>query len=476
MPNTPKEWREFLFYKLPTMLGDFLILYLVMRLLAEYLLWSGVPYPYERYFSAGIFALLLVSYLVVIWGLVPLRLTDRRRDLVSIFDRGVAQAFIIWAVFSGLVSLVYKYEISLRLSIGQLLLSMILIGSWHLLIAYFIRSARTSGKNSRSMVFVGYDENQQTIIRSVLSDSDVSGFRIKGVFADVGQTVLPSGVKVLGKEADAIDYLGRKDMADYIFCSVDPADNPSLVGGLIAISEQHLIKFYYVPQFKGYVRNKMEITQFDGVNVISLHDEPMNSIPAKVVKRLFDILISGLFLCTVYPFVWIVCAIGIKRADPSGPVLFRQRRTGYNGKEFDCLKFRSMRSSADADTKQAVEGDSRVFPFGEFLRRSSIDELPQFINVFKGDMSIIGPRPHMLHHTEIYSDLIGNYMVRHLVKPGITGWAQVNGSRGETRTVDDMRDRVEKDIWYIENWSPELDIRIFFMTIHQLMGKDDKAY
>ncbi|MBQ9310475.1 MAG: exopolysaccharide biosynthesis polyprenyl glycosylphosphotransferase [Bacteroidales bacterium] len=476
MPNTPKEWREFLFYKLPTMLADIAILYLVMRLLAEYLLWSGVPYPYERYFTVGIFALLLVSYLIVIWGLLPLRLTDRRRDLVSIFDRGVGQAFLTWAIFSGMVSLVYKYEVSLRLSIGQLFLSMILLGIWHLLCAYFIRTARVSGRNTRSLVFVGYDDNQQQIIRSVLGYDDTSGYKVGGIFADVDASVLPEGAKLLGPVADAPDYLEKKDSADFIFCAVDPADNPALVGRLISISEQHLIKFYYVPQFKGYVRNKMEITQFDGVNVISLHDEPMNNVAAKLLKRACDVVISGLFLCTVYPFVWIFCAIGIKRADPSGPILFRQRRTGYNGREFDCLKFRSMRASSDADTKQAVEGDSRVFPFGEFLRRSSIDELPQFINVFKGDMSIIGPRPHMLHHTEIYSELIGNYMVRHLVKPGITGWAQVNGSRGETRTVEDMRDRVEKDIWYIENWSPELDVRIFFMTVSQLMRKDDKAY
>ena len=136
-----------------------------------------------------------------------------------------------------------------------------------------------------------------------------------------------------------------------------------------------------------------------------------------------------------------------------------------------------MHQSTDADTKQAVKGDSRVFPFGEFLRKTSIDELPQFINVFKGEMSIIGPRPHMLHHTDIYSELIGDYMVRHYAKPGITGWAQVNGSRGETKEVSEMKKRVDLDIWYIENWSISLDISIFFMTIWQLLkGGGEKAY
>ena len=136
-----------------------------------------------------------------------------------------------------------------------------------------------------------------------------------------------------------------------------------------------------------------------------------------------------------------------------------------------------MHPNTQADTLQATKEDSRTFRFGRFLRRSSLDELPQFINVFKGDMSIIGPRPHMLRHTEVYSELIGDYMVRHLAKPGITGWAQVNGCRGETKELSEMKDRVEKDIWYIEHWSVELDISIFFMTAWQILTrKGDKAY
>ena len=220
----------------------------------------------------------------------------------------------------------------------------------------------------------------------------------------------------------------------------------------------------------------IDIAQLGNVNVISLHEEPLNTPLAKFVKRSADVFFSGLFLVTLFPLVWLVCAIGIKLSSP-GPVFFKQKRTGYEGKEFWCYKFRSMHASADADTKQAVKGDSRVFPFGEFLRKSSIDELPQFINVFRGDMSIIGPRPHMIHHTDIYSDLIGDYMIRHLAKPGITGWAQVNGCRGETKELSEMKDRVEKDIWYIEHWSVELDVSIFLQTVWQILRhEDEKAY
>jgi Sugar transferases involved in lipopolysaccharide synthesis len=237
-----------------------------------------------------------------------------------------------------------------------------------------------------------------------------------------------------------------------------------------------MVRFKYVPGMEGYPKRKMNISQLGNVNVISLHEEPLNTPLAKFIKRSADVVFSFLFLITLFPLIWIICAIGIKLSSP-GPVFFKQKRTGYEGKEFWCYKFRSMHQSADADTKQAEKGDSRVFKFGEFLRRSSIDELPQFINVFKGDMSIIGPRPHMLHHTDIYSDLIGDYMIRHLAKPGITGWAQVNGCRGETKELSEMKERVEKDIWYIEHWSVELDVSIFFLTLWQLLRhEDEKAY
>ncbi|KAA2646233.1 undecaprenyl-phosphate glucose phosphotransferase, partial [Alistipes onderdonkii] len=153
-----------------------------------------------------------------------------------------------------------------------------------------------------------------------------------------------------------------------------------------------------------------------------------------------------------------------------------QERSGENGQTFRCIKFRSMRVNADADRVQATRDDPRKTRFGDFLRRSSIDELPQFINVLKGDMSIVGPRPHMLQHTEQYSKLINKYMVRHLIKPGITGWAQVTGYRGETHSLSQMEGRVRRDIWYLENWSLLLDIRIIFMTVWNALRQDENAY
>ena len=176
-------------------------------------------------------------------------------------------------------------------------------------------------------------------------------------------------------------------------------------------------------------------------------------------------------LSWLYP----IFAIWIKLSS-KGPVLFKQLRSGVNNEEFLCFKFRSMAISGDSDSKQATQGDARITKFGAWLRKSSLDELPQFFNVFMGDMSIVGPRPHMLLHTEEYSELINKYMVRQLVKPVITGLAQIRGYRGETKELKDMEGRVKFDVWYIENWTLSLDISIILQTIWNVFKGDEKAY
>ena len=193
------------------------------------------------------------------------------------------------------------------------------------------------------------------------------------------------------------------------------------------------------------------------------------------IKRIFDIFFS-LFVCVfilswLAPILWLLIKLESK-----GPLVFKQAREGINGKEFICYKFRSMRQNSSADLKQASKNDSRITEIGKFLRKTSLDEFPQFINVFRGDMSVVGPRPHMLKHTEQYSALIKKYMVRQLVKPGITGAAQIRGFRGETKELNEMEGRVKWDVWYIENWTFFLDINIIFKTIFDVFKGDEKAY
>ena len=203
--------------------------------------------------------------------------------------------------------------------------------------------------------------------------------------------------------------------------------------------------------------------EIGGLPVISVYDTPLDSFDA-IVKRLEDVVLSSIILCLIaIPMLFIAAAV---KFTSKGPVIFKQRRYGINGEEIMVWKFRSMTTCDNGDVVvQAKKGDARITKVGAFIRKTSLDELPQFINVLQGKMSIVGPRPHAVAHNELYRDQISGYMQRHLVKPGITGWAQVNGWRGETDTLEKMQRRIEFDLFYIRNWSVWLDLKIVFKTV-----------
>jgi putative colanic acid biosynthesis UDP-glucose lipid carrier transferase len=205
----------------------------------------------------------------------------------------------------------------------------------------------------------------------------------------------------------------------------------------------------------------------------SVRVTPLSRTHHAAMKRGLDVLISFVFLTSLFPLIYVVLAIAIKLSSP-GPVFFVQEREGKMGRRFRCYKFRSMQ--LNADTQQATQNDPRTTGVGRFIRRTNLDELPQFINVLKGEMSVVGPRPHPMWLNEKFSPLIQNYMMRHFVKPGITGLAQIHGFRGETKRTEDMEGRVAKDIWYMENWSLGLDIRIIFKTAISMFQADKNAY
>ena len=257
-----------------------------------------------------------------------------------------------------------------------------------------------------------------------------------------------------------------------MYCAV-PENKKNDVQHIISLAERNAIDFYYVPQFSKYISRRFEIENFGPVPVLSVHPQPLNNPVNKAVKRLFDLVVSSLFLL-LSPIIFIPIAIGVKLSSP-GPVFFRQQRTGYRGKSFECLKFRSMRVNDKSDTLQATKDDPRKTKFGNFIRKTSLDELPQFINVLRGDMSIVGPRPHMVQQSHQYSELIDKYMLRHTIKPGITGWAQVNGFRGPTDELWKMEKRVEFDVWYAENWNFMLDMKIMFLTVVNAIIGDQNA-
>jgi putative colanic acid biosynthesis UDP-glucose lipid carrier transferase len=209
--------------------------------------------------------------------------------------------------------------------------------------------------------------------------------------------------------------------------------------------------------------------------VLSLRKEPLDDVGNRIKKRLYDIVVSSLVI--MFILSWLVPIISLLiLLESRGPIFFVQERSGKGGKPFKCIKFRTMRMNKDANEKQATKNDSRITALGRFLRKTSLDEMPQFINVFLSDMSVVGPRPHMLKHTDDYSKLLNHYMIRHFLKPGITGWAQIHGYRGEIKMFEDINNRIEYDIWYLENWSLWLDTRIILMTAFNVAKGEKNAY
>jgi Undecaprenyl-phosphate glucose phosphotransferase len=347
-----------------------------------------------------------------------------------------------------------------------------LIMFWRYLSIKLIKLYRKSGYNYRRVVIVGGGEVSQQL-NDYFNSDDVLGVRLLGVFSDSDFSFeIKDSVKT--GTLDSLEQFALKNDIDEIFYTM-PLTYTKKIKGLVDFCDKYMIRFKVVPDFRGFIFKRVNIDFFNDVPVITLREEPLTDFINRFTKRVFDLIFSLLTIIFVLSWVFPFIAILIKLSS-KGPVLFKQSRSGVNNEEFLCYKFRSMTMSEEADTKQATKGDVRITKIGAFLRKSSLDEFPQFFNVLMGDMSIVGPRPHMLKHTEEYSALIQKYMVRQLVKPGITGAAQVKGYRGETKELEDMEGRVRLDVWYIENWSLSLDINIIFHTVWNAFKGDEKAY
>jgi len=242
---------------------------------------------------------------------------------------------------------------------------------------------------------------------------------------------------------------------------------------IIELCESRFIDFEIVPREFDIIEGGARFVNENNLPILKPHIEPLQKLRNKLLKRGFDIVFSLLVVMFIFPWLFLLIAITI-RLESKGPIFFVQQRTGYWNESFGFIKFRSMTVNKESNTKQATRNDTRVTKIGAFLRKTSLDELPQFLNVLMGQMSVVGPRPHMLKHTEEYSQLIETYLVRHKVKPGITGWAQINGYRGPTDTLDKMEKRVEYDVHYMKNWTFLMDVRcVIFTAINMVRGEEN---
>ena len=342
---------------------------------------------------------------------------------------------------------------------------------WRVFVRLSLKLYRRKGYNFKRVVIVGAGKNGMELYQ-VMKDDLSYGFNICGFFDDniALKDALPN---YLGSTNEVEDYVLKHEI-DEIYCTL-PGTNDGKIVRLLNFAEKHMIRFYIVPEFYRNVKKSMVMEMMESIPLLTIRREPLQSMYNRCLKRAFDLLFSSVVLLTIYPILYVILGVLIKLSSP-GPILFRQKRTGLYGRDFECFKFRTMRVNAEADTMQAVKDDPRKTRIGNFLRKSNLDEFPQFVNVFLGDMSVVGPRPHMLKHTEQYSALIEKYMVRHLVKPGVTGWAQVTGYRGETKTLEQMEGRVKRDVWYIENWTFFLDLKIIIVTVLNMFKGEKNAY
>ncbi len=335
--------------------------------------------------------------------------------------------------------------------------------------AYYIRKQYPL---NRKVVVIGYNELGKKLVDNFRKTNrfiSVEGFfddeyKINGVQPD-----LP----ILGKISDAVDYALNNNVFE-IYSTVSPERN-LYIYDLAHQAETNFIRFKFVPDFRMFINRNVHIDFARNIPILSLRTEPLENLDSQIKKRTFDIIFSLLVIFLVLSWLIPLMAILIK-LDSKGPVFFTQLRSGKNNKPFLCYKFRSLRVNHEAHTKQVTRDDDRFTSIGKFLRKTNIDELPQFINVFRGEMSVVGPRPHMLKHTEEYSQMLNHYMVRHYVKPGVTGWAQINGYRGEIKKAKDLRGRIEHDIWYMENWTMWLDFKIILLTIYNSIRGDKNAF
>lgn len=337
----------------------------------------------------------------------------------------------------------------------------------HVVLSHYFSSDYYLNQAKKLAVIVGCNPLGRQL-EAKLRANPIHAIHIQGYFDDdYAHTYSP----YLGEIAEVADFVKQKAI-DLIYVAL-PAGPESKTYVLLDHLKDTTASIYYVPDFFMTDLIQARIDDIDGMPVVAMCETPFSGVN-RFLKRVSDVVIASFILLLVSPLMLLI-ALGVKQSSP-GPILFKQKRYGLDGKEIIVYKFRSMTVTEDgAEVLQATKHDKRVTALGRFLRQTSLDELPQFINVLQGSMSVVGPRPHAVKHNEMYRKVIKGYMVRHKVKPGITGWAQINGFRGETSTVDSMKQRIDYDLDYLKRWSLVLDLQIIGKTIVRIF-RDPQAY
>jgi len=421
------------------------------------------------FFFENINSTIYVIFTSIAWILISVttrfyyvyRYTPEVSIFALIFKQMVLFTLFVFAFFG------FYYTINERpISVFKYLVtSFSLITIIKFAIYYLLQKYRSEfGGNYRNTVIIGKNKNT-AILEAFFKNNPEYGYTYKNTFS------LKEGSNI--SLNDCFQYIIEENI-DEIYCSISELNNKQ-INEIVDFADNNLKVLKFLPDNKEIFTKKLKYEYYDYLPILSLRNIPLEDSVNLVIKRGFDIVFSLAVIVFILSWLTPLIAILIK-LESKGPVFFKQSRNGFNYKEFDCYKFRSMTPNKDAHLYQATRNDQRVTKIGKFIRKTSIDELPQFFNVLFGDMSVVGPRPHMVSHTNMYAKKIDKFMVRHFVKPGITGLAQISGFRGEVETDKDIIGRVKYDIFYIENWSLLLDIKIILQTARNAIKGEEKAY
>ena len=447
-------------------IGDFLILNFLFIF----------TYLYFRHFGQEVLqsrALVFYLYINLAWIIS-----------ISIFnpykiDRQTGKKYILFTYLKSVIFLlplfllyfqILSFDYLSRLQVKLLFpIFLLLLLGWRFSLYFLLILYRKAGYNYRNVVIIGNNETANEL-RNFFLQNIWAGYRFKGFF-----TYSQSNKKdVIGTYQDIEDYIVSNQI-DEIYLISNNVDK-SIFKIISTIVSKHAVKIRIVPYVSNFMFMSVKLVNYDSIPVLTFQRGPLGYWYNRLLKRLFDVVFSLTII--VFVLSWLIPFIGIANilSGNRGGLFFVQKRTGMDNKPFNLIKFRTMKKNEVADKKQATKNDERVTKVGRLLRKSSVDEMPQFINVLLGNMSAVGPRPHMLNHTNEYKEMVKQFMVRHTVKPGLTGYAQVRGFRGEIKKTRDIKERIKMDLFYIENWSFSLDMKIIFLTIVSILKVDKAAY
>ncbi|MCM1990278.1 undecaprenyl-phosphate glucose phosphotransferase [Oceanirhabdus seepicola] len=449
---------------------------------------NGKPLPFSNYFNH---TFILVPLFLVLFNKFNMYKPKRLKGIFVEFSNIININIIGIIIYTLILYFSKAVDFSRYFIILFGGFNILLLTAERVTIRLVLRKIRKKGSNLKHIIILGNSEISKGFTGKIQKNKHW-GYNIVGIFSDnvnkrnenkIGRKVQTEAEKQVAASIDTLKYQNSmikdlnnktnslsgdfndfkqyisKNRVDEVFIAI-ALEEYSKLGELINSCEQNGIRAKIIPDYYKYIPAKPYVEEVDGLPIINIRYVPLDNIMNKLPKRIFDILVSSICLVLASP-VLIFTALTIKITSP-GPILFKQERVGLNRQKFNMYKFRSMHVQKDEDEKVewTTKNDPRKTKFGSFIRKTSIDELPQFINVLKGDMSIIGPRPERPYFVDKFKEQIPKYMIKHHVRPGITGWAQVNGFRGDTS----IKKRIEHDIYYIENWTFGFDLKIFFMT------------